>query len=147
VETLWTFCHAKEILCRTVRDPRRLLHVGAASIILSLVPRPRGAQNARRLQHFTLLRTAVNVHRFEQTINGREYHIEVSAVNATTWRAQIAKLHGGSRALMPFYGRTPDEAAQQLSRGLALAPARTTPQVKWRAIAPLLSLSLDGSVF
>lgn len=75
------------------------------------------------------LRTAVNVHRFEETINGREYQIEVSAVNSTTWRAQIAKRHGGSRALMPFYGRTPDEAAKQLSRWLALAHARTTPQV------------------
>jgi hypothetical protein len=72
----------------------------------------------------------VNVHRFEETINGREYHIEVSAVDATTWRAQIARLHGGgSRALMPFYGRTPDEAAKQLSRWLTLAHSRTTPQV------------------
>ena len=71
----------------------------------------------------------VNVHRFEETINGREYHIEVSAVNSTTWRAQIARVHGGSRALMPFYGRTPDEAARHLSRWLALAHARTTPQV------------------
>jgi hypothetical protein len=76
-----------------------------------------------------LLRTAVNVHRFEETINGREYHIEVLAVNPTTWRAQIVRVHGGSRALMPFYGRTPDEAAKQLSRWLTLAHARTTPQV------------------
>ncbi len=69
------------------------------------------------------------MHRFEETINGREYHIEVLAVNSTTWRAQIAKVHGGSRALMPFYGRTPDEAAKQLSRWLTLAHARSTPQV------------------
>jgi hypothetical protein len=73
--------------------------------------------------------SAVNVHRFEETINGRAYHIEVSAVGPTTWRAQIARVPGGSRALMPFYGRTPDEAAQQLSRWLALAHGRTTPQV------------------
>jgi hypothetical protein len=76
-----------------------------------------------------LLENAVTVHRFEETINGREYRIEVSPVDSTTWRAQIARTHGGARALMPFYGRTPDEAAKQLSRWLALAHARSTPQV------------------
>jgi hypothetical protein len=69
------------------------------------------------------------VHRFEETINGRAYHIEVQAVTAGQWRAQIARVPGGSRALMPFYGRTPDEAARQLSRWLTLAHARSTPQV------------------
>ena len=63
----------------------------------------------------------VNVHRFEEIINGREYLIEVSSVGAGTWRAQIARLPGGSAALMPFYGKTPDEAARQLSRWLSLA--------------------------
>jgi len=71
----------------------------------------------------------VNVHRFDETINGREYHIEVSAVTPTKWRAQIARTPGGSRAMMPFYGRTPDEAAQQLSRWLTLAHGRPAPQV------------------
>ena len=69
------------------------------------------------------------VHRFEETINGRAYKIEVSAVTPGKWRAQIARAPGGSRALMPFYGRTPDEAAQELSRWLALAHARSAPQV------------------
>lgn len=63
----------------------------------------------------------MNVHRFEEVINGREYHIEVSSVGADKWRAQIARLPGGSAALMPFYGRTPAEAAHQLSRWLCLA--------------------------
>jgi hypothetical protein len=63
----------------------------------------------------------VNVHRFEEIINGREYLIEVSSVGIDKWRAQIARVPGGSAALMPFYGRTPDEAARQLSRWLALA--------------------------
>lgn len=63
----------------------------------------------------------MNVHRFEEIINGRSYHIEVSAVGQDKWRAQIARVPGGSRALMPFYGRTPDEAAQHLSRWLTLA--------------------------
>jgi len=73
--------------------------------------------------------SAVNVHRFDEVINGREYHIEVSSVGPAKWRAQIARVAGGPRALMPFYGRTPDEAAHQLSRWLALAHSRSAPQV------------------
>lgn len=61
------------------------------------------------------------MHRFDEVINGREYRIEVSSVGLDKWRAQIARTPGGSAALMPFYGRTPDEAAQHLSRWLALA--------------------------
>jgi hypothetical protein len=60
------------------------------------------------------------VHHFEEVINGREYLIEVSSVGLGRWRAQIARVPGGCAALMPFYGRTPDEAAGQLSRWLAL---------------------------
>ena len=70
----------------------------------------------------------MTVQRFDETINGREYRIEVSAVG-NKWRAQIARAPGGSRAMMPFYGATPDEAVQQLSRLLTLNRARTTPQV------------------
>jgi hypothetical protein len=64
------------------------------------------------------------VHRFDEIINGREYHIEVSSVGVDQWRAQIARIPGGSAALMPFYGKTPDEAARQLSRWLTLAHAQ-----------------------
>jgi hypothetical protein len=60
------------------------------------------------------------VHRFEEVINGREYLIEVSSVGLGKWRAQIARIPGGCAALMPFYGKTPDEAANHLSRWLAL---------------------------
>jgi hypothetical protein len=63
----------------------------------------------------------VNVHRLRETINGREYLIEVSSVGGDKWRAQIARVPGGSAALMPFYGTTPDEAAGQLSRWLQIA--------------------------
>ena len=66
--------------------------------------------------------------RFEETINGREYRIEVSAVG-TQWRAQIAKAPGGCRAMMPFYGPTPVEAVALLSRWLTLNHARTDPRV------------------
>jgi hypothetical protein len=71
----------------------------------------------------------VKTQRFEETINGREYRIEVSAVAADRWRAQIARAPGGSRAMMPFYGHTPDEAVEHLSRWLALNQRRPTPQV------------------
>jgi hypothetical protein len=68
--------------------------------------------------------SAVTVQRFDETINGREYRIEVSAVGTNQFRAQIARAPGGSRAMMPFYGRTPDEAVQHLSRWLSLNHAR-----------------------
>ena len=70
----------------------------------------------------------MTVHRYEETINGREYRIEVSAVG-NQFRAQIAKAPGGSRAMMPFYGHTPDEAVEHLSRWLVLNHARPTPRV------------------
>jgi len=66
-------------------------------------------------------RTVVTNHRFEETINGRDYLIEVSAVGVNRWRAQIVRVPGGSSALMPFYGATPDEAARQLSQWLIRA--------------------------
>jgi hypothetical protein len=69
-----------------------------------------------------------DVHRFEEVINGREYQIEVSSVGLGQWRAQIARRPGGSAALMPFYGKTPDEAASQLSRWLALANGQRNPR-------------------
>ena len=90
-----------------------------------------------RLRHFFRLRLpvaalksslAVTVQRFDETINGREYKIEVTAVG-TKWRAQIARVPGGSRAMMPFYGATPNEAVQHLSSWLTLNCARTPPQV------------------
>ncbi len=63
----------------------------------------------------------VTVHHFEELINGREYLIEVSEVSADRWRAQIVRLPGGSSALMPFYGTTPADAAQQLAAWLSRA--------------------------
>jgi hypothetical protein len=90
-----------------------------------------------RLREFFRFRTpvaalectlAVTVQRFEETINGREFKIEVSAVG-TQWRAQIARAPGGSRAMMPFYGATPDEAVQLLSNWLTLNCIRTPPRV------------------
>ena len=71
----------------------------------------------------------MNVHRFEEVINGREYLIEVSSVGFNQWRAQIARVPGGSAALMPFYGKTPGEAAQHLSRWLSIANGQGRPRL------------------
>ena len=63
------------------------------------------------------------VHRFEETIAGRAYHIEVRPVS-DRWRAQLKRGPGIPTAMMPFYGRTPDEAARQLAAWLTMANAR-----------------------
>jgi hypothetical protein len=66
----------------------------------------------------------VNVlHRFDETIGGRAYHIEVTAVS-NRWRAQLHRGPGMPAAMMPFYGQTPDEAARLLTQWLALAHQR-----------------------
>jgi hypothetical protein len=62
----------------------------------------------------------VTIHRYEERIAGRTYHIEVSAVSTSRWRAQIARLPGVPTALMPFYGETPEDAARELSKWLLL---------------------------
>ena len=61
------------------------------------------------------------VHRFDESICGREYHIEVSAVDPNRWRAYLASTPGGPTALMPFYGTTPGDAADQLRQWLTKA--------------------------
>ena len=66
----------------------------------------------------------VTVHRFEEIIDGRAYHIEVTRVS-NRWRAQLRRTQGMPTALMPFYGQTPDEAAQLLTKWLTLAHRRT----------------------
>jgi hypothetical protein len=66
------------------------------------------------------------IHRFEETIGGRTYEIEVTLVG-NRWRAQIRRTPGMPTALMPFYGQTPDEAARHLSQWLVLANRRPAP--------------------
>jgi hypothetical protein len=65
----------------------------------------------------------VDTVRITQTIHGRSYVIEVRAVSSDRWRAQIARGPGGMTSLMPFYGPTPDAAAQQLAGWLDRAAA------------------------
>jgi hypothetical protein len=66
------------------------------------------------------------VHRFQESIGGRPYLIEVKAVDANRWRAYIVRTPGVPTALMPFYGKTPKEAAGLLSDWLARAHARAS---------------------
>ena len=68
----------------------------------------------------------MNTVRFNETINGRAYVIEVLAVGRDRWRAQLARRPGATTAVMPFYGPTPDEAARRLSGWLTRASARAT---------------------
>ncbi len=74
------------------------------------------------------LQPDVVTHRFEEHIAGRTYHIEVRPVSQERWRAQIARLPGMPTSMMPFYGTTPEEAAGQLSRWLALVYNGITKQ-------------------
>ncbi|MCC7418182.1 MAG: hypothetical protein IT176_13670 [Acidobacteria bacterium] len=67
---------------------------------------------------------AHDVHRFEQSIGGRAYLIEVAHVSNDRWRAHIVRIPGVPTALMPFYGATPAEAAGHLSAWLARAHER-----------------------
>jgi hypothetical protein len=63
--------------------------------------------------------------RITETINGRPYVIEVTSVGRDRWRAQLSR-RGGSTALMPFYGPTPDEAAGLLTRWLTRVSGSVT---------------------
>lgn len=65
-------------------------------------------------------------HRFEESIGGRSYLIEVKPVAQDRWRAYIVRIPGVPTALMPFYGATPIEAAQQLSNWLTKAHQRVS---------------------
>jgi hypothetical protein len=107
------------------RDAGGSHHVSALSAALSLDRRRRSARMTR-LPFFSIT-TDVDVHRFEETINGREFLIEVSAVGRNRWRAHLVRVPGGSTALMPFYGNTPQEAAAQLSNWLARAHGTSSP--------------------
>ena len=59
--------------------------------------------------------------RFERAINDRRYVIEAAPVDPDRWRAYLVTVAGGPAALMPFYGETPEQAAEHLADWLALA--------------------------
>jgi hypothetical protein len=70
----------------------------------------------------------VNLHRYEHHVAGRTYLIEVLPVSTSQWRAQIARRPGMPTSLMPFYGKTPEEAAAELSKWLSLVSAVPAPK-------------------
>jgi hypothetical protein len=70
---------------------------------------------------------ATPLHRFQESIAGQPYLIEVAAVADNRWRAYIVRIPGVPTALMPFYGPTPTEAARLLCDWLTRAHARATP--------------------
>jgi hypothetical protein len=92
------------------------------NVALNRIDSPSGGDTRRAMSG--------SAQQFEEVIGGRTVRIEVSPVTGTPlrWRAELQRAAGGPSAMMPFYGQTPDEAVQSLSRWLALvyAPAITT---------------------
>ena len=70
------------------------------------------------------------VHRFKESIFGQPYLFEVAAVAQDRWRACIVRIPGVPTALMPFYGPTPDEAADRLRQWLTRAHAQASYGVR-----------------
>ena len=70
----------------------------------------------------------VNPHLYEKEIAGRTYHIEVHAVSDAEWRAKLARRPGMPTALMPFYGKTPELAARELTNWLTLVTSAPRPR-------------------
>ena len=101
-----------------IRPPFRaaLRLIGAAESVEFLSLSPPQKEPATSVTH--------DVHRFEHSIAGHPYLIEVAAVSKDRWRAYIVRVPCMPTALMPFYGRTPDEAAQHLSAWLTRAHER-----------------------
>ena len=63
----------------------------------------------------------MTAHCFERIVNERVYVIDVTLVDPGRWRAFLTSGTGGPTAMMPFYGETPEAAAQQLTDWLTLA--------------------------
>jgi hypothetical protein len=110
---------------RALRESPGRRDVDALSRLVSL-DRPVIARTILRrslniLRFFSPTHVAPDLHRFQQSIAGHTYLIEVAPVARDRWRACIVGIRGMPTALMPFYGRTPDEAARRLSDWLARA--------------------------
>jgi hypothetical protein len=107
---------ARSRLCARFRRALRLIHA-LRRVQFTALPQ-------RQYQSPTHVTAAV--HRFEESIAGRVYQIEVAAVAPDRWRAYIVRLPGVPTALMPFYGTTPADAAEQLFNWLTRAYARAS---------------------
>jgi len=100
------------------RGPFRLIHEATR---VQFVPVPHTI--------FFIDTVAADLHRYQESIGGRSYLIEVAPVSQNRWRAYIVRIPGIPTALMPFYGPTPAAAAGLLCYWLtrahqqAVAPA------------------------
>ena len=74
-----------------------------------------------RSQFFFVDTVAADLHRYQESIGGRSYLIEVAPVSQIRWRAYIVRIPGIPTALMPFYGPTPAAAARLLCDWLTRA--------------------------
>jgi hypothetical protein len=112
--------HRRSCLWTPPSRPASLDRSGQRRRINPLIPGPK--------------KSIVTVHRFEETIGGRAYHIEVTLVS-NRWRAQLRRMPGMPTAMMPFYGQTPDEAARLLVQWLTLAHRRCVVTVTKAPVA------------
>jgi hypothetical protein len=64
--------------------------------------------------------------RYQETINGHRFVIEVLHVSTNRWRAQLLRRPDRATSLMPFYGPTPEDAAKLL-RGWLTRTAKAAP--------------------
>ena len=153
MENLWTKsgnaveAWTRKIICAVCRAPNAAdqLRCRAFSRDASLAATHRSCDILRRVltgQSAPSRPPNVNVHRYEEHIAGRTYLHRSLCRHATRWRAQIARLPGMPTALMPFYGPTPEEAARELSRWLALVYNGTPNNENTAVLA--LSPSFDG---
>ena len=94
-------------------------------LALRLIEKARSIESTLLLVDTTRRAMSGSAQQYEEVIGGRTVRIEVSPVTGTPlrWRAQLQRAAGGPSAMMPFYGQTPDEAVQSLSRWLALVYA------------------------
>lgn len=107
---MWKGRHRATIFNEIAPENIQLHHACADSYVVSLA-------RALSVDQYS---PGVEKVRFEEIINGRNYVIEVSAVDPNRWRAEILR-RGGHTALMPFYGATAIEAAAHLSQWLQRA--------------------------
>jgi hypothetical protein len=126
VEEQWMHCgYADDINFLSSRTPQKLFNPEHSHHLRTFFRLISSLESIESLPHIDL--TFINyvivviVHRFEETINGQAYLIEVSPVDANTWRARLARVSGKTSALMPFYGPTPNEAACHLRKWLRIA--------------------------
>jgi hypothetical protein len=107
--------------------PRRHVHAVSSGASLDIRRRLRRMRPAPGNSHVPSHIVIAAIHRFEESIAGRDYLIEVSLVAKDRWRAYIVRVPAVPTALMPFYGRTPMEAARQLSDWLTRAHVAANP--------------------